>query len=199
MRMFRLMKLTYRFTLMFYVLFALAILSRFLPHPPNVAAVGALGLFAGCYLTGKKSWLLPVGVMLASDLLSQALGIPGMGLYHPLAMLGVYAGFAASAWIGSKVRRRISAQTVVAGSLTASLVFFLTSNFGVWLAGSFNSTSTDLLTCYLVAIPFFGATLAGDLFYSTLLFGSYELFRRRDRLSDMWGADRRLSPVKVRK
>ena len=35
-----------------------------------------------------------------------------------------------------------------------------------------------ILTCYTLALPFFGNTLAGSLFYSAAMFGGYELLKR---------------------
>jgi hypothetical protein len=35
------------------------------------------------------------------------------------------------------------------------------------------------VTCYAVALPFWGRTLAGDLLFSGALFGLYELVLRR--------------------
>ncbi len=163
---------------MFYVLFALAILSRFLPHPPNFAAIGALGLFAGCYLSGKRSWLLPVAAMFVSDLVGQAFGIPGMGFYHPISMLAVYVGFAASACIGRQLQSRLNPRNLYGAAILSSTVFFLISNLGVYLAGNWSGTAHSLTSCYVAAIPFFGATLAGDLLYVTLMFGLYELSNR---------------------
>jgi hypothetical protein len=36
-------------------------------------------------------------------------------------------------------------------------------------------TAGGLVACYVAAIPFFQNTLAGDLFYSGLLFGGFAL------------------------
>jgi len=78
---------------MFYVLVLLAVLTRLIPHPPNFACIGALGLFAGCYMKGRIAPLIPLAAMLASDVLGHMLKIDGMGFYSPIAMVGVYAGF----------------------------------------------------------------------------------------------------------
>jgi hypothetical protein len=51
------------------------------------------------------------------------------------------------------------------------------SNLGVWLAGFYPRTVEGLVQCYVMAIPFFGSTLLGDLFYAVVLFGLYEAAR----------------------
>jgi hypothetical protein len=170
---------------MFYWLIVVAAASRFLPHPPNVACVGAIGLFAGCYLSGARAYLVPVVILFFSDLIGQLFGVPGMGFYQPITMAAVYAGATAAVFVGrwiSRSSRRFA--RVPAGSLLASSTFFLLSNFGVWLGGWYTMTLSGLLACYAAAIPFFGYTIAGDLAFSLLLFGVWEWSRAgaRDNL-----------------
>lgn len=161
-----------RFTL--FALVSLAIVSRLLPHPPNFAFVAALGLFAGCYSRGWWAIGLPLLVLAISDSLGQLLGIGRLGYYHPGAMLGVYAGIAASGLIGRTLRGRVRPGRVIAASLASSLVFFTISNFAVWAIGTtggYPTTPAGLLACYTAALPFLQYTIAGDLFYAGLTFG----------------------------
>jgi hypothetical protein len=62
-----------------------------------------------------------------------------------------------------------------AGSLVASTAFFVISNFGVWMSGWYTLSLAGLVACYVNAIPFYGYTLIGDLAFTGVLFGSYEL------------------------
>ena len=163
---------------MFYWLILVAAASRFLPHPPNVACVGAIGLFAGCYLSGVRAYLVPIVILCVSDLIGQLLGVSGMGFYQPITMATVYAGATAAVFVGrlmSLSSHRFA--RVPAGSLLASTMFFLLSNFGVWLGGWYAMTLSGLVACYTAAIPFFGYTLAGDMAFSLLLFGVWEWSR----------------------
>ncbi len=159
---------------MFYLLILVVAASRFLPHPPNVACVGALGLFAGCYLVGRRAYLVPLAVLLLSDLAGHLLSVPGMGFYNPVTMALVYAGALAAVPVGRWMRSNQSKLRLPAGSLAASSLFFLISNFGVWLGGWYPMTGFGLLACYTSAIPFFGYTIAGDLLFTFLLFGAYQ-------------------------
>jgi hypothetical protein len=166
---------------MYFLLVLLVAASRFLPHPPNVACVGALGLFAGCYLSGRLAWIMPVAALFASDVVGHFFRVPGMGFYSPVAMAGVYVAVLGSVPIGRWLSRRRGWVGVPAGSLAASTLFFLVSNFGVWLAGWYPMTTGGLLACFTNAIPFFGYTVAGDLLYTTVLFGVWEASRRTAR------------------
>jgi hypothetical protein len=58
-------------------------------------------------------------------------------------------------------------------------LFFAVTNFGTWtLSGMYPLTFSGLAACYVAAIPFFQNTVAGDLFYSGLLFGGFALTER---------------------
>lgn len=163
---------------MFYLLTLLVAASRFLPHPPNVACLGALGLFAGCYLAGKRAYLVPLAAIALSDLIGQLFSVPGMGFYSPISMAMVYLAVVSAVPIGRWMQRNKSMLRYPAGSLAASTMFFLISNLGVWLGPWYPATGSGLIACYTNAIPFFGYTIAGDLLFMAVLFGSWELSRR---------------------
>jgi hypothetical protein len=160
-----------------FALIAVAVVSRLLPHPPNFAFLGALGLFAGCHFRGSKVLLVPLAALLISDTIGHFAGLRGMGFYHPTVMVCVYAGIALSGLIGVTLRDRRSALRIGTASLACSTTFFLLSNFGVWIVSVSPATLPGLLACYTAALPFFQCTLAGDLFYSTLTFGSLALWQ----------------------
>ena len=159
---------------MFYLLVLLVAASRFLPHPPNVACLSALGLFAGCYLGGRKAFLVPLGVLLLSDIAGHLFRIPGMGFYNATSMIAVYFGAVASIPLGRWLRSGRKAWKVPAASIAASTAFFIISNFGVWLGPWYPTTAAGFLACYTNAIPFYGYTLVGDLAFSGLLFAAWQ-------------------------
>jgi len=64
-------------------------------------------------------------------------------------------------------------------AVSASVIFFALTNFGVWLlSGMYSHDVTGLLACYTAAIPFLQNSLAGALFYSAVLFGGMALVDR---------------------
>lgn len=149
-------------------LVSLAICSRLWPHPPNFTAVGAVGLFAGGCLRQHQAWLVPPAALLFTDLL--------IGFYHPVTMFCVYAGCLLNVLIGRLLlSRRRTSMRLVSSSLVGAAGFFLISNFGVWLSGElYPRSSAGLWQCYLAAVPFFGWTLLGNLFYLFLLVAAWE-------------------------
>ena len=66
-------------------------------------------------------------------------------------------------------------KTRISGALIAASLFFVITNFGVWSMGSYGHTIEGLITCYTLAIPFFGNTIAGTIIFSALI----ELFLQR--------------------
>lgn len=145
-------------------LLAISVISRLMPHIPNMTPIGALALWSGTY--GQKRWFigLPLLAMLISDFI--------IGFHHTMPY--VYGSFLLIYGLGFLLRRNLSLPSVLAGSLTSSVLFFVITNFGVWISGSwYPHTFTGLMQCYTMAIPFFRNTVIGDLFYVAVFYGSY--------------------------
>jgi hypothetical protein len=145
-------------------------LVRLVPyHPPNFTPVGALGLFGGARLRPWLAFTLPFAVMAVTDL--ALWGLKGYPAFDPF----VYGSFLVNVLLGRWLLRQTnSAWRVGAVSLLASVQFFLVTNFGVWAAGRlYPKTPAGLALCYWEGLPFFGYTVAGDLFFAAVLFGLY--------------------------
>lgn len=157
--------------------FVLAIALRFTPHFYNMTPVAALALFAGCYLSGRVGLILAFGAMAISDLLGHWFQVSGMGFYDRTTMLTVYAALGVTALIGAGLRGRVNVASVPLASLLGTAVFFLSTNFAAWLDPQMGYAASweGLVSCYVAAIPFARNTLLGDLFYSGLLFGVYNV------------------------
>jgi len=140
---------------------------RLVPHPPNFTPIGAMALFGGAYI-GRRAlaFAAPLGALLLSDLV--------LGFYHGMAT--VYFSVALIVMIGIVALSRVSPIRVGLAALASSILFFVVTNFGMWLFSGFYPRSlAGLEACYVAAIPFFQNTVAGDLFYATLLFGGFKL------------------------
>ena len=164
-----------------FVLIALAVASRFLPHPPNVACVAAVGLFAGAHLTSWRAWIVPLAAMVGADTLGTFLGLGGQGFYSPIAMAGVYAGMLCSVPLGRWIGASSGPGRIIGGTLIASTIFFVLSNLGVLLAGWYPWTISGAAACFVAALPFFGYSLLGDLVYSCGLFAAARFVIARTR------------------
>ena len=144
---------------------------RFLPHPPNFESIGAIALFAGAHFDDKRwAFVLPLAAMLLSD------AVIGFHAQMPI----VYGTFALVVCMGFFLRERRTALNIAGAAAAASTLFFVITNFGVWaFDGLYPRTFEGLVVCYIAAIPFFGNTLAGSLFYTAVLFGGFALAERK--------------------
>ena len=147
-----------------------AVLSRLLPHPPNIAPITALALFGGVYLDKKQTFIVPLIAMLVSDYF--------IGFYS--GMVWIYASFVAIGFIGLWLRNHHNVTTTIGATLAGSVLFFVVTNFGVWISSqvTYHHTVNGLIECYVAAIPFFRNTLIGDVVYVGAMFGLYETAKR---------------------
>lgn len=159
----------------------LAAVARLIPHWPNFTPVAAIALFGGTYI-GKKylAFVVPLAALFLSDVI---LGFYGM-------MPAVYISFILIVCIGFVLRRNVNPGTVVAASLSGSVLFYLITNFAAWLASPLYPQNVQgLLQSYIAGLAFFNNgsygisfflnEVIGSLFYNGLLFGSYYLARLR--------------------
>ena len=142
---------------------------RLIPHPPNFTPIIAMGLFSGyCINNRTLAVLLPIFAMFVSDLF---LG------FH-MTIYWVYGSLFVITILGMLYIKKIDIKNCFISSLLGSSLFFLVTNFGVWISSSFYpKTIEGVLSCYVAALPFFGNTLFGTFFYAGLLFMTYELIR----------------------
>jgi hypothetical protein len=151
-------------------LIIVGVMSRFLPHYPNAVPLGAIALYAGARLPKFWAVLVPVLVLLLSDV---GIDLVQGNSFHPGSRLTTYATFAALAAIGGLVPKRAGVPTRLGMSVVASTVFFLVSNFAVWAEGSgygFPWTVAGLLACYGAGLAFYPYTLMADLIGTAGLF-----------------------------
>ena len=143
-------------------LILVAVASRLLPHPPNFTALGAVALFGGASLTGRRwAYGLPLLAMLLSDLV---IGFHG---WVPV----IYGAMMVYVWLGRRAGSASTSTRIVGASLLGSVAFFVITNLACWWS-MYDHSAVGLTACFAAAIPFFGFTLAGDLVFSGMLFGA---------------------------
>ena len=142
----------------------IAAIFRLVPHIPNVTPITAMALFSGVHLNNKKlAFIIPIMAMLLSDLF---LGFSMISIF-------VYAAFLLVACIGI-MYKKMNIKSI----LISSLLFFIITNFGVWLIG-YPKTLDGLLECYTLAIPFFRNAILGDLFYGAVMYFGFKSISNR--------------------
>lgn len=161
------------------VFILLAALSRLLPHPTNFTPIGAIALFGAAYFTDKKwALIVPLAAIWISDILLN--NIVYSSFYDGFAwftsgFLYIFGGFALIVVLGYYLLKKITVGRILTGAIGASVIFYIVSNFGVWVSSPmYPLTFEGLVACYVAAIPFFHYTLAGNIIYSAALFGAFE-------------------------
>ncbi len=116
------------------VFFAMSVALRFAPHGVNFNAIGALALFAGCYLSVTEGVLIALGAMALTDTLGHWLDFGSMGYYHRPTMFAVYFATALPSLLGWLMRKlEVKWTNVFATAVASSTLFFLITNFAAWL------------------------------------------------------------------
>ena len=140
---------------------------RFLPHAPNFTPIAAIALFGGVYFSKKIALVLPLTIMVLSDIF--------IGYYEIGIMLSVYLSFLVCVLLGFYLKKNKKWQIILGSAFLCSLVFYLITNFAVWLFSPwYVKDFSGLITCYVVALPFFKNTVLGDFIYIPVFFGAYE-------------------------
>ena len=147
------------------ILIVLGFFLRIAPHAPNFTPVAAIALFAGAYLNKRWALIVPLALMIASDLL---IGMHNVALF-------TWGAFALTALLGMLLKNKKSPVKVVSMSLISAVLFYIVSNFGVWAMGWYPRTPEGLVNCYIMGIPFLRTFTAATLFYSAGFFALYEL------------------------
>ena len=152
--------------ILFITLFIIvAALMRLIPHPPNFVPITAIAIFAGVKFNNIKiAYAIPISIMLISDLF---IGFYSISLFVYLAFILIitYSSFI----------KKYSIKNII----LSSVMFFIITNFGVWLMGGYPKSIEGLVLCYTMAIPFFTNSIIADLFFSAILYYGFEQIEKR--------------------
>lgn len=160
-----------------------AALSRLLPHPDNFTPISAMALFGAAYFSRHALTLaIPFIALFISDLVLNNI------IYHQyypeltlITSWWIYAAFGLvmlAGWL--MLRQKVTTVRVLTATLVSSILFFLVSNFSTWAETTlYPKTFGGLMMCYTAGLPFLKNTLLGDLFFSAVMFGTYEWVTRR--------------------
>ena len=60
-----------------------------------------------------------------------------------------------------------------------AILFYIITNFGVWSSGVYGYNFEGLISCYTLALPFFGNTLVSTLLFSFIIeyLFSFKIFK----------------------
>ena len=165
------------------LLILFASFSRIIPHMPNFTPIGAIALFGGAYLKNKyHAILIPITSLWLSDLILNNFIFTfysDFTWFYP-GFLWQYISFTLIILIGYFFLKKINFKNVFITATYSSILFFIITNFGVWISGSMYTLDFQgLIACYVMALPFFKGTLLGFMCYSAFLFGALEFSKHK--------------------
>ena len=140
--------------------------SRFIPHPPNFTSLLALSFYIPAVF-GIRYIPVVVFALLFTDLI---IGFHSTMIFTSgsIILIGLI-----SKYFNKSIIFRIS------GAFVGAVIFFVLSNFGVWLGGSYGYDLNGLLSCYILAIPFFTNTVLSTVFFSILIELTWAIMMKR--------------------
>lgn len=154
----------------FFIFSALVILglfSRLVPHGWNFTAIGAIALVSGLLISNRVlSFLVPLVALIISDLF--------IGFHNTVPF--VYGAYVLIAALGFAFNQQKQFKNILAMSVASSLIFFVISNFGVWVVGDglgYAKNFSGLMECFAMGVPFYRNQFLSDLILTPVLFYSF--------------------------
>ena len=176
----------------FAVVVSIGVASRFwLVDWPNVKPVAALVLFSAFFFRRVSTALIALFLIMAISDWS-------IGAYDWRLMASVYLSLAVAAGLGYWVKSSVDPEATsrmgvgqvgrfAVSSLIMSTVFFALTNGVVWWFGHWYSASwSGLASCYAAGLPFYRATMIGDLFFTGALIGGYMAMNAICTRASLW-------------
>ena len=139
--------------------------SRFIPHPPNFTSLLALSFYIPAVF-GIRYIPVVVVALLFTDFF---IGFHSTIIFTTgsVILIGLISNY-----FNRSILFRIF------GALIGAVIFFIISNFGVWLSGSYGYSLAGILNCYLLAIPFFGYSALSTLIFSVIIETVYKFYQK---------------------
>ncbi len=155
------------------LLIVIGVVSRFIDHAPNFTPILSIAIMSSLYIKNRFIVLVPLSIMLLSDLyIGNHIIAPWV--YSSILVICVISFFAKN-----------NIKNVLSYSLIGSIIFFIVTNFGVWISGGYSYSLEGLLSCYIAAIPFFRNTLISTFLFSLSIFAVYNFVETLVRNTDV--------------
>ena len=166
------------------ILMAVGAFARLIPHIPNFTPLEGLTIFGAAYL-GRNyiAIILPLLLIYISDFIinnttareyfTNNEGIVWFSNYMIFNIISLIL----IVLISRKLLKTVNFKSILFSALAASIIFFLISNFGALFSPTspYSKDVSGLLASYMAGIPFFRTSLLSNLFFTAIIFGSYNI------------------------
>ena len=148
--------------------------ARLIPHPPNFTPIVAIAIMSSYFF---RNMYLSFAVIIISMLLADVF----IGFYNN--MFFVYLSLLLITFIFFRISTKIKLKNLFIFGFFGSVIFFLISNFGVWiLSGMYEKNLNGLAYCYFLALPFFVNTILSTIIFTYSAFIANSLFSKKSIL-----------------
>ena len=145
-------------------IFLVLAFSRLIPHPPNFTSLIALSFYVPVLLGLRFIPALLIAFVLTDFIIGYHSGTHWT--WGSVLVIGLI-----SQYFSKNINLRLI------GSLIGAFVFFLITNFGVWLSGMYGLTVTGFIECYTLAVPFFTYSVISTILFSTIIEILYKIYK----------------------
>ena len=145
------------------IFLALAV-SRFVPHPPNFTSLIALSFYVPV-IFGRQ--FIPA-VILSFAITDLVIGYH-FGTFYTWGSV-LLIGLISNYFRKSLIKR-------LSGALVGAIIFFIVTNFGVWVSGMYEYSLNGIISCYVAAIPFFAYSAISTILFSFIIEISYKIYQ----------------------
>ena len=139
-------------------------LSRFIPHPPNFTSLLALSFYVPVLFGLRYIPVLLISFVITDLVIGYHSGTHWT--WGSVLVIGLM-----SQYFSKNINLRL------VGSLFGAFIFFLITNFGVWISGMYGLTVNGLIECYTLAIPFFTYSLISTALFSLFIETGYKFYK----------------------
>lgn len=147
----------------------------------------AIAIFSGFLFANNKKWAfaLPLLSMLLSDIIYEvlfSLKLTNIQGFYGKGQIINYTLFALVTCVGFFISKMSVARIVIA-SIAAPTIFFILSNFDVWITNTGYLRSKNfsgLMQCYADGLPFYKNSVIGTLIFAFVMFGSYYFYTNKN-------------------
>ena len=148
------------------------ILSRLVPHSPNFTPIIAGAIFMPFMVQRSIGIVMPLLIMLVSDFF---IGLHGL-------ILWTYSSLALITFLSYHYIKR-NFISVLKLAFTSPIIFFLITNFAVWLTStSYSPDLAGLIQSYIMGLPFLANSLISTILFSSCFYAIYYSLTRQSKL-----------------
>ena len=130
--------------------------SRFVPHPPNFTSLLALSFYVPAIIGIRYLPALIVSFIITDAIIGFHSTI--FFTWTSVLIIGLISKYFQSTMINRLI-----------GVIFGVCIFYILTNFGVWTKGFYGYSLEGLLTCYILALPFFGYSLVSTIIFSAII------------------------------